>query len=76
TQHFLPGGSSVKNLTLPIAINTAVSYVTNTNWEAYVGETTLSNTSQMFGLIAQNFVSAAVGLSDLVALLRGLSQVK
>ena len=76
TQHFLPGGSSVKNLTLPLAINTAVSYVTNTNWQAYVGETTLSNTSQMFGLTAQNFVSAGVGLSVLVALLRGLSQVK
>ncbi len=76
TQHFLPGGSSVKNLTLPLAINTAVSFVTNTNWQAYVGETTLSNASQMFGLTVQNFVSAGVGLSVLVALLRGLSQVK
>lgn len=76
TQHFLPGGSSVKNLTLPLAINTAVSFVTNTNWQAYAGETTLSNASQMFGLTVQNFVSAGVGLSVLVALLRGLSQVK
>ena len=76
TQHFMPGGSSVKNLSLPLALNTAVSFVTNTNWQAYAGETTLSNTSQMFGLTVQNFVSAGVGLSVLVALLRGLSQVK
>ena len=76
TQHFIPGGSSVKNLSLPLALNTAVSFVTNTNWQAYAGETTLSNTSQMFGLTVQNFVSAGVGLSVLVALLRGLSQVK
>jgi K+-transporting ATPase ATPase A chain len=76
TQHFMPGGSSAKNLSLPLALNTAVSFVTNTNWQAYAGETTLSNTSQMFGLTVQNFVSAGVGLSVLVALLRGLSQVK
>ncbi|WP_137662675.1 potassium-transporting ATPase subunit KdpA [Enterococcus hulanensis] len=76
TQHFLPGGSAVKNLSLPLAINTAASFVTNTNWQAYAGETTLSNASQMFGLTVQNFVSAGVGLSVLVALLRGLSQVR
>ncbi|MFR3687253.1 MAG: potassium-transporting ATPase subunit KdpA, partial [Enterococcus sp.] len=76
TQHFMPGGSSVKNLSLPLALNTAVSFVTNTNWQAYAGETTLSNASQMFGLTVQNFVSAGVGLSVLAALLRGISQVK
>lgn len=76
TQHLLPGGSAVKNLSLPLAINTAASFVTNTNWQAYAGETTLSNASQMFGLTVQNFVSAGVGLSVLVALLRGLSQVR
>jgi K+-transporting ATPase ATPase A chain len=76
TQHFLPGGAAVKNLSFPLAINTAVSFVTNTNWQAYAGETTLSNTSQMFGLTVQNFVSAGVGISVLVALLRGISQVK
>lgn len=76
TQHWLPGGAAVNNLSLPLALNTAVSFVTNTNWQAYAGETTLSNVSQMFGLTVQNFVSAGVGLSVLVALLRGLSQVK
>ncbi|WP_251866437.1 potassium-transporting ATPase subunit KdpA [Enterococcus malodoratus] len=76
TQHWLPGGAAVKNLSLSLALNTAVSFVTNTNWQAYAGETTLSNASQMFGLTVQNFVSAGVGLSVLVALLRGLSQVK
>lgn len=75
-QHFLPGGSSVKNLTWPLAINTAVSFVTNTNWQAYAGETDLSNLVQMFGLTVQNFLSAGVGLSVLVAVLRGFSQVK
>lgn len=76
TQHFLPGGSAVKNLSFPLALNTAVSFVTNTNWQAYAGETTLSNASQMFGLTVQNFVSAGVGLSVLIALFRGISQVK
>lgn len=76
TQHFLPGGNSVENLSLPLAINTAISFVTNTNWQAYSGELTLSNTSQIFGLTVQNFVSAGVGLSVLVALIRGLTQIK
>ncbi|EMF0616183.1 potassium-transporting ATPase subunit KdpA [Enterococcus hirae] len=76
TQEWLPGGSTVKNLSFPLALNTAVSFVTNTNWQAYAGETTLSNFSQMFGLTVQNFVSAGVGLAVLVALLRGLTQVK
>ncbi|WP_430616954.1 K+-transporting ATPase, A subunit [Enterococcus sp. DIV0176] len=76
TQHFFPGGDSVKNLSLSLAINTAVSFVTNTNWQAYAGETTLSNLSQMFGLTVQNFISAGVGLSVLVALLRGFSQIR
>ncbi|MBO0452375.1 potassium-transporting ATPase subunit KdpA [Candidatus Enterococcus murrayae] len=76
TQHFLPGGAAVENLSLPLALNTAVSFVTNTNWQAYAGETTLSNASQMFGLTVQNFISAGVGISVLAALLRGLSQVK
>ncbi len=76
TQHWLPGGSEVKNLSLPLALNTAVSFVTNTNWQAYAGETTLSNTAQMFGLTVQNFVSAAVGIAVLSAFLRGLVQTK
>lgn len=76
TQHWLPGGADLKNLSFPLALNTAVSFVTNTNWQAYAGETTLSNFSQMFGLTVQNFVSAGVGISVLAALLRGITQVK
>ncbi|NBA97331.1 potassium-transporting ATPase subunit KdpA [Pseudomonas sp. R5(2019)] len=57
-----------------LAFNTAVSFVTNTNWQAYSGETSLSYLSQMVGLTVQNFVSAATGLSVLVALCRGISR--
>jgi K+-transporting ATPase ATPase A chain len=55
-----------------IAWNTAVSFVTNTNWQAYSGESTMSHLTQMAGLGVQNFVSAAVGLAVAVALIRGL----
>lgn len=55
-----------------LALNTAVSFVTNTNWQAYGGENTMSYFSQMVGLAVQNFLSAAVGVSVLVALARGL----
>jgi K+-transporting ATPase ATPase A chain len=54
-----------------LAFNTAVSFLTNTNWQSYGGETTLSNLSQMLGLTVQNFVSAAVGIAAAVALTRG-----
>ncbi|MFZ6049596.1 potassium-transporting ATPase subunit KdpA [Pseudomonas sp. CR3202] len=57
-----------------LAFNTAVSFVTNTNWQAYSGEATLSYFSQMVGLGVQNFVSAAVGLCVLVAFARGISR--
>jgi K+-transporting ATPase ATPase A chain len=53
-----------------LAFNTAVSFVTNTNWQSYGGETTLSHFSQMVGLTVQNFVSAAVGISMALALTR------
>lgn len=56
------------------AINTAVSFVTNTNWQSYSGEASLSYFSQMAGLTVQNFVSAATGLAVLVALCRGISR--
>jgi potassium-transporting ATPase potassium-binding subunit len=55
-----------------LAFNTAVSFGTNTNWQSYGGETTLSYLTQMLGLTVQNFVSAAVGMAVLVALVRGL----
>lgn len=57
-----------------LAFNTAISFGTNTNWQAYGGETTLSYLTQMLGLTAQNFVSAAVGMAVLVALIRGIRQ--
>ena len=53
-----------------VSFNTASSFVTNTNWQFYAGETTLSNFSQMAGLTVQNFVSAAVGIAVLVAVIR------
>lgn len=59
-----------------LAFNNAVSFVTNTNWQAYSGESTLSYFTQMMGLTVQNFVSAAVGISVLFALIRGFLKVK
>jgi K+-transporting ATPase ATPase A chain len=66
-QH-LPG------VTPALAWNTAVSFVTNTNWQAYSGESTMSYLSQMGALAVQNFVSAAVGIAVAVALIRGFSR--
>ena len=57
-----------------LAFNTAVSFATNTNWQSYGGETTLSYLTQMLGLTVQNFVSAATGMAVLVALIRGLAR--
>ncbi len=55
-----------------LALNTAVSFVTNTNWQAYSGENAMGYLAQMAGLTVQNFVSAAVGIAVLFALIRGL----
>jgi K+-transporting ATPase ATPase A chain len=57
-----------------IAMNTAVSFVTNTNWQAYAGESTMSHFTQMVGLTVQNFVSAAVGMAVAVAFARGFAR--
>ncbi|MHB8163277.1 MAG: potassium-transporting ATPase subunit KdpA [Methanoregula sp.] len=57
-----------------LALNTAVSFVTNTNWQAYAGETGMSYLTQMIGLCVQNFTSAATGLAVLVGLAYGLSR--
>lgn len=57
-----------------LAFNTATSFVTNTNWQAYGGETTMSYFTQMVGLGVQNFVSAATGIAVVVALTRGLAR--
>src|SRR5690349_24754503 len=56
------------------SFNTAVSFATNTNWQGYGGESTMSYLTQMLGLSVQNFVSAATGMAVLVALLRGFSR--
>lgn len=57
-----------------LAFNTAASFATNTNWQSYGGETTLSYLTQMLGLTVQNFVSAATGMAVLVALIRGMAR--
>ena len=57
-----------------VAFNAAVSFMTNTNWQSYGGETTLSHLTQMTGLTVQNFVSAAVGMCVMAALIRGLAR--
>jgi potassium-transporting ATPase potassium-binding subunit len=57
-----------------LAFNTAVSFMTNTNWQSYGGETTMSHLSQMVGLTVQNFVSAAAGMAVMAALIRGLAR--
>lgn len=57
-----------------LAFNTAVSFVTNTNWQAYGGETTMSFFTQMAGLAVQNFASAATGMAVLLAFIRGLKR--
>lgn len=56
------------------AFNTAVSFMTNTNWQGYAGEVTMSYLTQMFGLAVQNFVSAATGMAVFVALTRGIAR--
>jgi K+-transporting ATPase ATPase A chain len=56
-----------------VAFNTTSSFVTNTNWQYYAGETTMSNFSQMAGLAVQNFVSAAVGIAVAIAFIRALA---
>lgn len=57
-----------------LAFNTAVSFVTNTNWQAFGGETTMSYFTQMVGLTVQNFLSAATGMAVMVAFIRGFTQ--
>ncbi len=67
---------SMSGVTPDLAFNTAVSFATNTNWQSYGGETTLSYLTQMVGLTVQNFLSAATGMAVLVALIRGFIQKK
>lgn len=74
-QHLLPfNPQGLPGMDGALAFNTAVSFVTNTNWQAYSGEAALSYFSQMVGLAVQNFVSPAVGLAVLVAFARGIAR--
>ena len=75
TQNWLPMNPQNLGAVAPdLAYNTAVSFATNTNWQAYSGESTLSYFTQMIGLTVQNFVSAATGMAVLIALIRGLTR--
>ena len=75
TQAFLPmNPAQLANVSWHSAFNTAASFITNTNWQGYAGETTMSYFVQMIGLGVQNFVSAATGIAVLIALARGLSR--
>jgi len=76
-QHLLPlNPQGFGPLSEHLAFNTAVSFVTNTNWQSYGGETTLSYFSQMVGLTTQNFVSAATGMAIVVPLARAFARTK
>lgn len=71
-QGFFPfNPARMKGVSWDLAFNTAASFVTNTNWQAYSGETTMSYLTQFLGLTVQNFVSAATGIAVLYALIRG-----
>jgi K+-transporting ATPase ATPase A chain len=73
TQHLLPfNPTDMESVPPGLAFNIAVSFTSNTNWQNYGGEATLSHFSQFAGLVTQNFVSAAVGLGVMAALIRGL----
>lgn len=75
TQAWLPlNPAGLPNVSWHSALNTAVSFMTNTNWQGYAGETTMSYLTQMLGLAVQNFVSAATGMAVAVALTRGLAK--
>lgn len=71
-QGVLPLANGMPGVPPLLAFNTAVSFVTNTNWQAYGGESSLGIVTQMVGLTVQNFLSAAVGIAVLAALIRGL----
>lgn len=74
-QAYLPlNPKGLTGLAPDLALNTAISFVTNTNWQNYAGESALSNLTQMLGLTVQNFLSAAAGIAILAALIRGFSR--
>jgi K+-transporting ATPase ATPase A chain len=74
-QAWLPlNPQQLPNVTPDSSFNTAISFVTNTNWQGYGGETTMSYLTQMLGLAVQNFLSAAAGIAVLFALIRGFAR--
>ena len=74
-QQFLPlNPAGVGAVPWDLSLNTAVSFATNTNWQAYAGETGASYLTQMIGLAVQNFMSAAVGMAVLIAFIHGFSR--
>ena len=73
TQHYLPlNPQKLGNVGWDSAFNTAMSFITNTNWQGYAGESTMSYLTQMLGLGVQNFLSAATGFAVFLALTRGI----
>jgi len=73
TQQWLPlNPAHIPNMPWHLALNTAVSFMTNTNWQAYNGEVSVSYLSQMSGLAVHNFLSAATGMAAALALIRGI----
>jgi potassium-transporting ATPase potassium-binding subunit len=73
-QSYLPLDLGFSNVPSALAFNTAASFVTNTNWQAYSGESTMGHLVQMAGLAVQNFASAAVGMAVAIALVRGFTR--
>src|SRR5262249_51271117 len=74
-QHLLPLNPDKMGAVAPdLAWNTAVSFTTNTNWQAYSGESTMSHFSQMVGLASHNFTSAAVGIALAIVVIRGIAR--
>lgn len=74
--HLFGNPQHVGGMSWDLSLNTAISFVTNTNWQAYSGESQLSYLSQALGLTVQNFVSAGTGMAVLFALIRGFMRVK
>jgi len=74
-QFYLPlNPQGFSGVAAPVAFNTAVSFITNTNWQSYAGEATMSNLTQMAGLAVHNFLSAATGIAIAFALIRGFAR--
>jgi potassium-transporting ATPase potassium-binding subunit len=76
-QHLLPGNPDhLRGVSPPLAFNTAVSFVTNTDWQNYTGESTLSQFSQMFALVVHQFLSAATGMALAAAFIRSVIRTR